>query len=159
MKPVISFEKDYSNKKIVVTSKFNASLATVWDAFTNPDITDKWWAPKPYKAVTKEFDFKSGGRWLYYMLSPEGEKYWSIAEFSNIQPAKSYDTLDAFCDEYGTINTQFPRLMWHNSFSEAGGVTTVVNTITGEEEGLRKIIEMDFEKGYKQGLAQLSELL
>lgn len=159
MNPVISFEKDFENKKIVVTSKFKASLVTIWDAFTNPAVTDKWWAPKPYKAVTKEISFKEGGRWLYYMLSPEGDKHWCIADFSNIQLLKSYDVSDAFCDENGVINTNHPRMTWNNVFVEEDGKTTVINTVSAEPEDLKKILEMGFEEGYKMGLNQLSELL
>lgn len=159
MKTVISFEKDFSNKKIVVTSRFNAPLKTIWNAFTNPAMTDKWWAPKPYQAVTKEISFEDGGRWLYYMLSPEGEKHWCIADFIHIQPLKSYDVLDAFCDENGVINTDFPRKKWNNTFLEENDVTKVISTISAEEEVLKKLLEMGFEEGYKMGLNQLRELL
>lgn len=159
MNPIISFEKDFANKKIIVRSRFNAGLTTIWDAFTNPKVTDKWWAPKPYKAVTKEISFKEGGRWLYYMLSPEGDRHWCIADFSSIQLLKSYDVSDAFCDENGVINTNHPRMKWHNVFVEKDGKTTVINTVSAEEEDLKKILEMGFEEGYKMGLTQLSELL
>lgn len=159
MSPIITFEKDFKNNKIVVTTEFNTPLAIIWDAFTNPAITDKWWAPKPYKTITKEMNFKEGGRWLYYMLSPEGQKHWCIAEFLKIQPKKYYEVLDAFCDENAVINTELPRMKWSNSFSEEGNKTRVVNTILGDEDELRKIIEMGFEEGYKMGLSQLYELL
>ncbi len=159
MKTII-FDKDFANKRIVVACQFNAPLNVVWDAFTNPTVMDKWFAPHPFKAVTRSMNFSNGGRWLYCMLSPEGEKFWSLAEFSNIHLRKSYEALDAFCDENGGINTELPRLMWRYTFAEAGGVTTVVASIAAPNEAdLKKILDMGFEEGYKMALNQLRELL
>lgn len=160
MKTVISFDKDFINKKIVVASKFKAPSAVIWDAFTNPKTLEKWWAPKPYKAKTKEMDFREGGRWLYYMLSPEGQKTWGMSEFKSIVPGKSYTASDAFTDENGNIDPKFARAMWTNTFSEENGVTTVVSSISFEkEDDMREMLKMGFEEGYKMGLGQLQEIL
>lgn len=160
MSVIVSFDKDFTDNKIVVTSRFNAPLGKIWSAFTNPLILGKWWAPQPYKAVTEEIDFREGGHWLYYMVSPEEKKTWSIVEFLKIQPQEYFEVWDAFCDENGVIDTKLPRMMWRNSFSEKDDMTTVVNTIIGEDvDDLKKIIEMGFEEGYKMGLNQLDGLL
>jgi len=156
----IKINKDYANKQITVISEFKASKEKIWYAFTNPEITDKWWAPKPYKAITKQSEFKNGGQWLYYMLSPEGEKHWCLAEFYNINPIDSYEATDAFCDENGNLNTNFPRMNWKNSFEEENGTTKVTNLITyPQEEDMKQILEMGFEEGYSMGLNQLNDLL
>jgi uncharacterized protein YndB with AHSA1/START domain len=56
----IKIDNDFVNKRITIKSEFKASKEKIWDAFTNPEITDKWWAPKPYQAITKEANFKDG---------------------------------------------------------------------------------------------------
>ena len=53
--------KDLPNKKITVTRHFNAPLDQVWKAWTESELLDQWWAPKPFKAETKFMDFKVGG--------------------------------------------------------------------------------------------------
>ena len=153
----VSFDKHIADNKLVVTSRFNAPLKSVWKAFTDAQVLDKWWGPKPYKAVTEKMDFTEHGRWFYYMVSPQGEKTWSLFDFQKIEPLKYFDGLDAFADEKGNPKTDSPRLKWQNSFSEENGVTTVVNTLQGE--GLKVIIDMGFEEGYRMGLTQLNELL
>jgi uncharacterized protein YndB with AHSA1/START domain len=156
----IKIDKDYTNRKITIISEFNSPKDKIWNAFTNPEITDKWWAPKPYQAITKQANFKNGGQWLYYMLSPEGEKHWCFAEFKNIRPMESYEATDAFCDENGKINMDFPRMNWKNSFNEENGITKVTNEITfSQEEDMKQILEMGFEEGYTMGLNQLNDLL
>jgi len=156
----IKIDKDFANRQITIISEFKAAKEKIWNAFTNPEITDKWWAPKPYLAITNHANFKDGGQWLYYMLSPEGEKTWCLAEFKNIRLMESYEATDAFCDEDGNINTDFPRMNWKNSFSEENGVTKVTNVITFvQQEDMKKILEMGFEEGYSIGLNQLNTLL
>ncbi len=156
----VTFEKDYSNKKIVAISGFNASLSVVWDAFTNPSTLEKWFAPKPFRAVTKSADFKEGGRWLYYMLSPEGEKFWGLSEYKKIRVNKLLEIDDAFCDEDGAINTNLPKLFWMYDFSEEDGGVKVTTTMSfTSDEDMKKILEMGFEEGYGTALSQLQELL
>ncbi len=156
----VLFNKDYANRKIIVTSQFNAALDVIWDAFTNSATLEKWLAPEPYVAVTKAMVFKEGGYWLYYMISPEGQKHWSISMYKNIGVNKTFEASDAFCDENGIIDTSLPQLEWHFDFSEEDGVIHVETTISLEsEEIMRQLLEMKFEEGYRMSLRQLQKLL
>ena len=118
-----NFFVDKENKKITVERSFNAPLELVWAAWTEADILDQWWAPKPYQAQTKSLDFKEGGRWLYAMMGPEGDKHWCFAEYKKISPQETLSWLDAFCDESGTISQDFPRSLWTITF-KANAATT-----------------------------------
>lgn len=160
MNATIEFQKSPENRQIVVKSSYRNSLETIWNAFTKTEILEKWWAPEPYKAIVIANNFEKGKSMFYYMLSPEGQKHYCIAEFLEIDPLKSYKVFDAFCDENAVINTELPRMTWVNSFSFENGTTTVTNTITSEKaEDIAKILEMGFEEGYKMGLNQLYNLL
>ena len=160
METAVDMQKDFSKNQIIVTSQFNAPVDVVWEYFTNSEKLATWWAPKPYKAITKSMHFSEGGKWLYYMLSPEGEKHWCLAEFKNIRPKQSYEAYDAFCDDQGNINTGFPRMTWINVFREENGKSTVSNNIQfSSEADMKKILEMGFEQGYNMGLNQLREVL
>lgn len=64
------FVKDAANKQIKVTRYFDASLELVWRTWTESELLEQWWAPHPFKAITKHMDFREGGYWLYYMLGP-----------------------------------------------------------------------------------------
>jgi len=160
MNPTILFQKKPESREMIITHKYKTDLETIWDAFTKPEILEKWWAPLPYKAIVVSNNFYSGGKLHYYMLSPEGEKHYCVAEFIRVDPLKSYEVLDAFCDENAVINTGFPRMTWKNEFSFSNGITEVTNTITYEKpEDMTQILEMGFEEGYSMGLNQLYELL
>ncbi len=154
------FTKDLDNKRIHVTREFNAPLTLVWRAWTEKELLDQWWAPKPYKAVTKTLDFKEGGHWLYYMLSPEGDKHWCRFDYEAIEIKSSFSGRDAFCDETGKPTNTMPGMHWENIFSDREGATHVSIEITFEkEEDMEKIIEMGFQDGFSMGLENLDELL
>ena len=154
------YRKDAANKKLTVVREFDAPLEQVWKAWTQSELLDKWWAPKPWKANTKSMDFRDGGRWLYYMEGPDGTRQYCSADYKNIIPQKSFNVLDAFCDENGTINTDFPRMNWNTQFSASGKGTKVEVQITfATEADLEKIIEMGFKEGFAAAHGNLDELL
>lgn len=157
----MNFFVDKVNKKVNVEREFAAPLAHVWAAWTQAELLDQWWAPKPWQAKTKTMDFKVGGYWLYAMVGPEGEKHWSKADYKSIDAHKKFSWSDVFCDENGKPNGEFPGSVWNNSFSETkAGNTLVTIEITHKSlEDLEKIIEMGFQGGFTMGLANLDELL
>ncbi|MES2765154.1 MAG: SRPBCC domain-containing protein [Bacteroidota bacterium] len=157
---MMNFTVDKQAKTIHVEREFAAPLSKVWAAWTRSEILDKWWAPKPWQARTKEMDFREGGRWVYAMVSPEGEEHWSFADYKAITPLKSFSAQDGFCDENGNISTAMPRSNWTNNFKEDGDSTVVSINITYDKlEDLEKIIEMGFQGGFTMGLGNLDELL
>jgi uncharacterized protein YndB with AHSA1/START domain len=156
----IAFQQNENTNQIIVTHAYSQSLETLWDAFTKTKTLEKWWAPVPFKAMVVENNFENNGKLFHYMLSPEGEKHYCIAEFSNIIPYNSYHVFDAFANENAVINTDLPRMKWQNSFTFQNGITTVTNTIQFEtKEEIKQTIEMGFEQGYRMGLNQLYNLL
>lgn len=148
------------NNTVKVKREFAADLELVWEAWTNPEILDQWWAPKPYRTETKLMDFKEGGTWLYAMISPENEKHWCKNDYIKIVHQSMYSGLDAFCDENGTVNTDMPRTLWTNEFNE-NGETTLVD-ITAKYDSLadlEKIIELGFKEGFTMALENLDQYI
>ena len=157
---LMNFTVDKENKTVRVKREFAAPLDKVWAAWTQSELLDQWWAPRPWKARTKKMDFREGGQWLYAMVGPDGTEHWALAEYKTIDPQKSFSALDAFCDENGNINDSFPRSFWTNEFNENGDTTMVSVEIQHEKlEDLEKIIEMGFKEGFTAALENLDELL
>ena len=129
-----SITKDASNKKLVVTREFDAPVDQVWKAWTDSELLDQWWAPKPWKAETKNMDFREGGSWLYAMVGPDGAKEWCKADYYKISAPKRFTCADYFCDENGNKKTDFPTMEWENTFSASGSGTLVRIELTFETE-------------------------
>ena len=152
--------KDVTNNKMFITRGFAGTVEEVWNAWTDAKLLDQWWAPKPWKAKTKSMDFREGGRWVYAMIGPEGEKHWALAEYHKIVPQKSFEGLDAFADETGNINDEFPRMLWKVSFKASSEATKVEVEITyNSKADMEKIIETGFQEGFTAAHDNLDELL
>lgn len=99
------FTVNKEDNTIVITREFNANIELVWKAWTEAELLNQWWAPKPFHIETKTLDLKIGGQWLYAMVSPKNEKFWCKADYKKIEPQMLLSWLDAFCDENGVENT------------------------------------------------------
>jgi len=154
------FSVNKDNNTIHVEREFAGDLETVWDCWTRPELLDRWWAPKPYQTRTKSMDFRQGGTWLYAMISPENVAHWCRADYQSIETHKSFSGLDAFCDEKGQVNTEFPRSLWNNRFSTGAGVTRVNITIQHKTlADVETIISMGFKEGFTMALENLDQYL
>lgn len=143
------FTVDKANNRIYIEREFNANLALVWQAWTDPSILDLWWAPKPYKNVTQRMEMRTGGTWLYYMEAPDGARHYCLAEYDNVIPQQLTSGLDAFCDEQGVILESMPRTHWETKFREENGTTFV--SITAQYNSLADL-EMVINMGFREGL-------
>jgi uncharacterized protein YndB with AHSA1/START domain len=154
------YSKDASNRKINVERVFDAPVEKVWKAWTQSELLDQWWAPKPWKANTQSMNFREGGTWLYYMEGPDGTRHYSKVDYKTIVPNKSFTGLDAFCDESGKTIAEMPGMDWKCVFNAEGDTTKVVIEVTfASEEAMNKIIEMGFKEGFAAAHTNLDELL
>jgi len=152
--------RDLSNRKLNVTRAFNAPVEKVWRAWTEAGQLDKWWAPKPWRAITKNMNFTPGGFWLYCMAGPNGEKAWCRVDFHTIEEGQSFTATASFCDEDGNIDASFPPMHWDNRFrSTATGAEVEVSVSFDSDEDLEKIVAMGFKEGFTMALGNLDELL
>ncbi|MCB0465258.1 MAG: SRPBCC domain-containing protein [Aequorivita sp.] len=157
---LMDFSVNKETATINVTREFAADQPTVWAAWTQAKILDQWWAPKPWKSVTKSMEFKEGGRRLYAMVGPEGEEHWSLADFTSISPKDNFKHLSAFCDSEGNISPEIKGSHWNVDFSEKDGITTVTVTIKHDTlETLEQYIKMGFKEGFTMCLGNLDEVL
>jgi len=148
------------NNTIKVKREFDANPEQVWNAWTNPEILNQWWAPKPWKTDTKEMDFKPGGRWLYAMRGPEGEEHWSFSDYTSISPKDNFQFSDGFCDNEGNVNDETPKSEWNIDFKDLGNSTLVDVKIKYDSlKDLEAFIQMGFKEGFTMAMENLDKLL
>lgn len=154
----MEFIVDKPTKTVAITAEFDAKRDLVWDAYTKPELLDKWWAPKPFSSRTKHMNFELGGKRFYAMVSPEGQERWVLQTYTSIAPKDNFKMFNAFSDE--NENLELPGSDWDLSFSEQGGKTTVHISIYNESlERLERMIEFGFKEGTEAQLENLRDLL
>ncbi|MGB2751188.1 MAG: SRPBCC domain-containing protein [Pyrinomonadaceae bacterium] len=146
-------------KTVTITKEFAAGLSLVWDAYTNAELLDQWWAPKPFASQTKVMNFEVGGRRFYAMVSPEGAERWIVQKYTSITPKTNFKLFNAFAD--ADENLELPGSDWDLNFSEQDGTTKVSISIYNESlERLERIIaDGGFRTGTEMQLQNLEELL
>ena len=157
---IFDFSVDKASNTIKITREFAANRSLVWSAWTEAEILDQWWAPKPWKSKTKHMDFSEGGTRLYAMCGPEGEEHWGVTQFLSIKPKDLFTGTDAFADEKGTVNEAFPTSSFEIVFKEHGAHTVVENTTMYPSLAqLEANIQMGFQEGMTMALENLDAYL
>ena len=161
MNLLFDFTVDKVTATIHITREFAADIDLVWNAFTKADILDQWVAPHPWRAQTKEMDFREGGRWLYAMISPENIHHWSLADFIKIEPKSSFISKNSFSDENGNSNNPAFTSSLTETIFKIGAETTTVQIIKkmADLSQLEKFVSMGFKEGMSVTLKTLDDLL
>ena len=110
-----------SGRELVVTRTVDAPARLVFEAWTKPELFQRWWAPKSFgvSLISYEADVRTGGAYRLVMGHPSSE-----------QPM-------AFFGRYIEV-TPHSRLVWTN---EEGGGDGAVTTVTFEEnDGATRVV-------------------
>jgi len=160
MNLAFDFTVNKEKNSITVKREFDAEISLVWDAYTQSELLEQWWAPKPWKAKTKSMDFKEGGHWHYVMCGPAGEEHWAFTTYQKIEYQKVFTGVDSFTDNNAVANKELPQSSWQISFTSKGDTTLVTTHILYDSlEQLETIIKMGFKEGYTLAMEGLDELL
>jgi uncharacterized protein YndB with AHSA1/START domain len=141
-----------SERELVVTRTFNGPARIVFEAWTKPELLERWWAPKSsgVSLLSCEADVRVGGRYRFEFGREDSKPRAFFGWYIEVTPHS--------------------RLVWTNDESDDGAVTTV----TFEEKGGKTLLVMrelypskealdgaiaGMEGGMPETFAQLDELL
>jgi uncharacterized protein YndB with AHSA1/START domain len=110
--------------EIRITRIYDAPVAAVWDAWTDPKQVAQWWGPRGFTITTHSKDLRAGGHWNYTMHGPDGVDYPNTTKyFEVVEHAKLvYD--------HGGSETAPPLFRVTVLFSAIGGRTKMEMTMT-----------------------------
>ncbi len=145
-----------SDREVVVTRTVNGPARIVFEAWTKPELLQRWWMPRSYGVsfVSCDIDARTGGKYRLVFSHPDAP-----------EPM-------AFHGRYLEV-TPYSRLVWTN---EEAGDNGQVTTVTFEEQdgrthivvhdlypskaALDEAIESGSASGFSEDMfAQLDELL
>jgi uncharacterized protein YndB with AHSA1/START domain len=107
------------DRELVVTRTFNAPPRTVYRAWSQPELFQRWWMPKSLsgvRLVSCEMDVRTGGKYRLEFSAGGSETMAFHGKY-----------LEAVPDE---------RIVWTNDEGEEGAITTV----TFEDQGGRTLL-------------------
>jgi uncharacterized protein YndB with AHSA1/START domain len=97
-----------SDLELVVTRTFNAPARIVFEAWSKPELFQRWWVPKSVgmSLVSCDMDVRTGGKYRFVFSHP------------------AFDQPMTFFGTYSEV-TPNKRIVWTNEESDQGAVTTV----------------------------------
>ena len=157
---LFDFTIDKTTNSVFITREFDAGQSLVWEAFTKPEILDQWGTPEPWKTQTISMAFKVGGRRFYKMISPQGQEYFSVQDFTSISPKTNFKYISGVSDKDENIDPGLYGAENNLDFSEANGVTTFRMTIKYKDLATLEMMANDrFREGFTMTLNILEKIL
>src|SRR5438270_9340301 len=147
-----------SDEQILITREFDAPRHLVYEAWTTPELVERWWHAKRGRVTVVEIDLRVGGKWRYAMVADDGMEvafhgeYRQIVRNERIVSTEVYEGLpDGVREEQGaTVNTA--------TFTETDGRTQLTLLIeTTSKLSRDAIIESGMESGLQDALDLLEQ--
>jgi len=158
--PVTDVTTDTENLTMTVVADFAAPIERVWSAYSDPRQLERFWGPPGWPATFTVWDHTVGGRAVYSMNGPRGEKSSGSWEFVSIDEPHGFEVIDSFVDEDGTPLDGFPAQRMSFAFeSTADGTRMVTTSHFDSVDALEQVVEMGQVEGIKMAMAQLDAVL
>jgi len=129
--------------RLVVTKRFTAPAALVFEAMTTPEHIRRWWGAGHGEVTTCEVDLRVGGRWHFVQTGPDGEEVSFSGEYREIDPPSRLVQTERF------DNIQSPDSLVETSYTEQDGVTTLHAVITYDSP---ETVQMVLDTGMAVGM-------
>lgn len=72
------------SNEIHISRIYDAPVALVWDAWTDPEQVAQWWGPRGFSITTHSRDLRPGGHWTYTMHGPDGTDYPNTTQYFEV---------------------------------------------------------------------------
>ena len=138
---------DTTDRELLITRLFDAPVALVWEAWTDPAHIAQWWGPDGFTNTIHGMDLRPGGEWNLTMHGPDGKDYTNKSIFKEIVPNKKlvYEHLTA------------PKFIATILFEERGDQTFLTwrMVFQSAEEFIRTVKTFRADEGIKQNVEKL----
>jgi len=142
------------DREIVITRRFEAPRALVWETITRPEYVLRWWGPSWAPVVTAEIDLQVGGAWRYVCRGDDGaEMGWhgTYREVTPVERVVSTEVFEGFPDAE-SVNTM--------TLTEVDGVTTLTTVVAHSSREHRDgHLQSGMEAGMQETFDRLDTLL
>jgi len=145
-----------SDCEIRITRSFDAPRMMVWDAYTRPDLVQRWLGQMPgWSWAECRMDVRVGGRYRWVWRGPEGAELAVGGVYREVVPGERLVTTERYDQQWyegeavGTVE-----------FTESAGRTTLVTTLRYASKEIRDaVLQSPATSGMEAGFNVLDALL
>lgn len=143
------------DRELVITRTFDAPARIVFDAWTKPELLQRWWAPRSMGItfVSCEADVRTGGTYRFVFAHPSlPEPMAFFGRYLEVTPPARLVWTNEEAGEGGSVTTA--------TFEEKDGKTLlVVRDVYPSKQALDDAIASGSVAGYDESFTQLDDLL
>ena len=114
--------------ELCLTRVYDAPVAAVWDAWTDPEQVAQWWGPRGFTLTTHSKDLRPGGTWVYTMHGPDGTDWENVTVYHEVVEPTATGPGKLVYDHGGSVDRP-PLFRVTVVFSESEGKTTMDMTM------------------------------
>ena len=144
-----------SDRELVVTRTVNGPARIVFEAWTKPELFQRWWVPKSagMSLLSCEMDARLGGTYRLVFKHPSSEQPMAFfGRYIEVTPPSRFAWTNDEGGEGGAVTTVI--------FEERGAETLVVmHDLYPSKEALDEAIASGSTSGFGEQFEQLDELL
>jgi uncharacterized protein YndB with AHSA1/START domain len=130
----------------------SAAPSVAFAAFSEPNELAKWWGPQGFTIPSMEFDPRVGTTYRIEMQPPEGDSFYLIGEFRDVDPPARL----AFTFEWEDPDPEDVETLVGLSFRDLGGSTEVALTQGPFQTDARRSLHRD---GWTDSFDKLEHLM
>jgi uncharacterized protein YndB with AHSA1/START domain len=144
-----------SDRELVVTRTIGGPARLVFEAWSNPELFQRWWAPKSFcvTLISYEADVRTGGSYRLVMGHPSSERPMAFfGRYIEVTPPFRIVWTNDEGEEEGAVTTV--------TFEEKDGATrVVVHELYPSKEALDEAMASGSTSGWGEQFEQLDDLV
>jgi uncharacterized protein YndB with AHSA1/START domain len=141
-----------SEREIVMSRVFDAPRNLVFDAWTKPELLERWLGVRGgWSMVVCEVDLRVGGAYRFVWRGPDGAEMEMGGDYREIAPPERLVATESFDDPWYSGEALDTIVL-----VEEGGKTTATTTVLYESEEIRDAV---LESGMARGVAESYDML
>jgi uncharacterized protein YndB with AHSA1/START domain len=141
-----------SEREIVMSRVFDAPRNLVFDAWTKPELLERWLGVRGgWSMVVCEIDLKVGGAYRFVWRGPDGAEMGMGGVYREIVSPERLVATESFDDPWYPGEAVDTTVL-----VEEGGKTTATTTVLYESEEIRDAV---LESGMARGVAESYDML
>jgi uncharacterized protein YndB with AHSA1/START domain len=144
-----------SERELVVTRTINGPARLVFEAWTKPELFQRWWTPKSFGVtlISYEADVRTGGAYRLVMGHPSREQPMAFfGRYIEVTPPSRLVWTNDEAGETGAVTTV--------TFEDIDGATrVVVRELYPSKEALDEALASGSTSGWDEQFAQLEGLI
>ncbi len=143
---------------LVLELVLDASREKIWRCWTEAELLEQWFTPKPFTTEVESIDLRTGGSSVFIMRGPNGEEIHNAGVYLEVVPHEKLVFTDAYTEAWEPSAKPFMTAEIILKDAEGGKTHYTATARHWSAEDRRNHEEMGFRDGWTQAARQLEEL-